>query len=151
GGKKAAQPAPPVTVKEIEVINGSVDYLDRKTPATPVLTKMRAIAFVMKDVSVPFADTFSDYVLSATIPGNYGTGTIKSKGSIKIKTKEMDLKANVKNLDITAFKPYFQKQSPVDITKGLLDLEIDVKVASGRLHAPGTVVLKDLQFQSGSG
>ena len=151
GGKKAEQPAPPVTVKKIEVINGSVDYLDRKTPATPVLTKVRTIAFVMRDVSLPFTDTFSDYVLSATIPGNHSTGSIKSKGKIEIKTKDMDLKAEVKGLDITAFKPYFQKESPVDITRGLLDLDIDVKVASGRLHAPGTVVLKDLQFQNGPG
>jgi hypothetical protein len=151
GGKKAEQPASPVTVKKIEVINGSIDYLDRKTPATPVLTRMRTIAFVMKDVSMPFADAFSDFVLSATIPGSRGTGTIESKGRIKIKTKDMDLKAGVKNLDITAFKPYFEKESPVDITRGFVDMDIDVKVASGRLYAPGTVVLKDLQFQSGPG
>jgi hypothetical protein len=151
GGKEAEQPAPPVFVKKIEVINGSVDYLDRKTPATPVLTEVRTIDFVMKDFSVPFADTFSDYVLSASILGNHGTGTVKSKGRIKIKTKETDLKVDVRKLDITAFKPYFQKESPVDITKGLLDLTMDVTVKSGRLHAPGTVVLSDLQFRSGPG
>jgi hypothetical protein len=148
---KAEAPAPPIIVKKIEVINGSVDYLDRKTPATPVLTKIRTVGFMMKDVSVPFSDTYSDFVLTATIPGNHSTGTIKSDGIIKIKTKDMDLKATVRSLDITAFKPYFQKESPVDITKGLLDLAIDVKVVSEKLHAPGTVVLKDLQFQSGPG
>jgi hypothetical protein len=149
--KKTEVPAPPITVKKIEVINGSVDYLDRKTPVTPVLTKIRTMGFMVKDVSVPFTDTYSDYVLTATIPGNHSTGSIKSNGIIKIKTKDMDLKATVRSLDITAFKPYFQKESPVDITKGLLDLTIDVRVVSEKLHAPGTVVLKDLQFQSGPG
>jgi len=57
----------------------------------------------------------------------------------------------VAGLDITAFKPYFQKESPADISRGFLDLDMDVKVASGRLNAPGTLKLKDLRFQSGQG
>ncbi len=152
GAKKTPeQPAPPITVKKIEVVNGSVDYLDRKTPVKPVLTKLRNIDFVMEDVEVPFADAFSHYVVSASIPGNRGTGTLKSSGKIKIRTKDMDLKANLRNLDITALKPYFQKQSPVDITKGFLDLDLNVKVVSQKLQAPGTAVLKGLEFQSGTG
>jgi uncharacterized protein involved in outer membrane biogenesis len=149
--KKAAQSASPVVIKKIEVVNASVDYLDRKTPATPVLTKMRKIDLVMNDVSVPFADGFSDYNLSANIPGSQGAGTLKSKGKVKIKTTDMDMKASLRGLDITAFKPYFQKQNPVDITRGHLDLDVDVKVVSQKLHAPGMAVLKDLQFQSGPG
>jgi len=150
-GKKTEQPMPPVTVKKVEIVNGSVDYLDRKTPVTPVLTKLRNIDFVIKDISMPFADTFSTYSLSAAVPGNLSTGAIKSSGRIRLKNKDMDLKADVKKLDITNFKPYYQKQSPVNVTKGLLDLDINVKVASEKIHAPGTAVLKDLDFASGSG
>ena len=150
-GKKTEQPALPVTFKKIEVMNGSVDYLDRKTPPTPVLSKLRNIELAMEDVSIPFVDTFSTYKLSANILGNQGTGTVKSNGKIKIKTKDMDLKADVRKLDITALKPYFQKQNPVNITKGFLDLDINVKVVSEKLHAPGIVVLKELEFQSGQG
>ena len=50
-----------------------------------------------------------------------------------------------------ALKPYFQKQSPVDITKGFLDLDMTVKVVSQKVQAPGTAVLKGLEFQSGTG
>ncbi len=145
------QPAHPITVKKIEVVNGSVDYLDRKTSVRPVLTKLRNIDLVVDGVTIPFTDTFSTYVLSATIPGNRGTGTLKSKGKVEIKTHDMDLTANLRSLDITALKPYFQKESPIDITRGVLDLDLTVKVASRKLRAPGTAVLKDLEFQSGSG
>jgi hypothetical protein len=115
------------------------------------LTKLRNVDFVIKDVSVPFIDTFSQYVLSANIPGNMSTGTIKSNGKIKFKTKDMDLKTDLRKLDITSLKPYFQKESPVNITKGFLDLDMNVKVVSQKIHAPGTAVLKDLEFASGSG
>ena len=146
-----AQPAPPVTIRKIEVINGSIDYLDRKTPIRPVLIKLRNMDLAVEDVAIPFTDTFSNYVLTASIPGNQGVGTIKSEGKIRIATKDMDLKATLRNLDITALKPYFQKESPVDITRGFLDLDLTVKVASEKVHAPGTAVLKGLEFQSGSG
>ncbi len=149
--KAPQQPAPPITVGKIEVANGSVDYLDRKTPAKPVLIKLRSIDFVMEDVSMPFADTFSPYVLSASIPGDQGTGTLKAKGKVKIKTRDMDVGVKLRNLDITALKPYFQKQSPVDIREGFLDLDLNVKVASQKLQAPGTAVLRGLEFQSGTG
>jgi uncharacterized protein involved in outer membrane biogenesis len=148
---KPEKPAPPVTIRKIEVTNGSIDYLDRKTPVPPVLTKIRTVDFTISDVSTPFADVFSDYSLKATIAGNKQTGSIVSKGKIKLKTKDMDIKADVHDLDITTFKPYFQKQSPVDIANGLLNLTLDAKVTSQKLNAPGTVVLKNLDFQSGPG
>jgi hypothetical protein len=150
-GEKPKQPVPPITIKKIEIINSSIDYLDRKTPVTPVLTKLRNVDFVIKDVSVPFIDTFSNYVLSANIPGNMSTGTIKSNGKIKFKTKDMNLKTDLRKLDITSLKPYFQKESPVNITKGFLDLDMNVKVVSQKIHAPGMATLKDLEFASGSG
>jgi len=149
--KTAEEPAPPVIFKKVEVVNGSVDYLDGKTPVRPVLSKLRKIDMVIEGVSVPFDDRFSNYSLAAAIPGNRGTGTVKSNGKIKIKTKDMDIKANLRNLDITALKPYFEKESPVNITKGFLDLDLTAKVASEKLHAPGKAVLKELEFQSGAG
>lgn len=149
--KEPEKPAPPVTIKKITVVNGSVDYLDRKTPVTPVLTKIRAIDLTVGDVSMPFADVFSPYTFKATVAGNRQTGTVTSKGKVKLKTKDMDITAHVSRLDITAFKPYFQKQSPVDITNGLLDLSLNAKVASQKLNAPGTAILKDLEFRSGPG
>ena len=65
------KPVAPVTVKKIEITGGAIDYLDRKTPATPVLTKIRNIHLEMKDIHTPFTDTFSQYVLSANMPGTY--------------------------------------------------------------------------------
>jgi hypothetical protein len=150
--KKGQEKAmPPITIKKIEVVNGSVDYLDEKTPVTPVLLKVRDIGLVVYDVSVPFADRFSRFTMSAAIPGKLSTGTLKSDGRIIIKTKDMDLKATLRNLDVTPLKPYFEKESPVDVTKGFLDLDLTVKVASEKLRAPGTAVLKQLEFRSGKG
>ncbi len=52
----------PVVLKKIVVLNGSVDYLDRKSPRPPVLTSVRDINLEMSDLTIPFADNFTRYV-----------------------------------------------------------------------------------------
>lgn len=141
----------PLIIKDMKVINGAVDYLDRKTPVTPVLTKIRSINIDLSDLSVPFSDSFSQYTLRAAIPGSNGTGNLASNGRIKFKTKDMICKTILRDLDITGFKPYYAKESPVNVTRGFLDITIDVNITSQRIHAPGTAVLKNLDFAGGSG
>jgi len=145
------QPAAPVTVKRIEIAGGKIDYLDRKTPVTPVLTKIRNISLEVKDIRYPLTSTFSPYVLSANIQGSMSTGAVKSSGKINLKSKDTDCKAQIRSLDLTDLRPYFQKKDSANMTKGFLDLDITARVASRRIHAPGNAVLKDLQFQSGRG
>ena len=140
----------PVIIKKINVKNGSLDYLDRKvSPA--VLTKLRDIELELKDITFPFEENFSTYILSASIPGSHSTGMLKSKGKIKFKTKDTDYNVELRRLDITGFKPYFQKKSDVNVKKGNFDLDMDVKIKLRKINAPGRAVLRDLDFESGSG
>ncbi|HOE16921.1 MAG TPA: DUF748 domain-containing protein [Syntrophorhabdaceae bacterium] len=143
--------SPPVFIKDIVVSNGSIDYLDRKTAKTPILTKVRNIQLDVKDIAIPLGVNLTPYTLKADVPGNMGTGTLMSKGKVKLKTQDVDSRVEARRLDITAMKPYFQKEGSVNVTKGFLDLDMDVKIASRMIRAPGTVVLKDLAFESGSG
>ncbi len=149
--KKETKGSPPVFIKNVGVRNGSIDYLDRKTGKSPILTKIRNIQLDAKDIAVPLGTNFTPYTLKAEVPGNMSTGTLMSKGKVKLKTQDADSRVETRKLDITAMKPYFQKEGSVNVTKGFLDLDMDVKIASRMIHAPGNVVLKELEFESGSG
>lgn len=148
---KDTKESPPVFIKNIGVRNGSIDYLDRKTAKTPILTKVRNIQLDAKDIAIPLSTNFTPYTLKADVPGNMSTGTLMSKGKIKLKTQDADSRVETRRLDITAMKPYFQKEGSVNVTKGFLDLDMDVKIASRMIRAPGSLVLRDLEFESGSG
>ena len=87
------KPVTPVTVKKIEITGGAIDYLDRKTPVTPVLTKIRNISLAVKDIRTPLANTFSPYVLSANIPGRMSTAIVKSNGKINLKIERYGLQS----------------------------------------------------------
>jgi hypothetical protein len=149
--KEAEKPVPPVFLKDIHVKNGAIDFLDRKVSGKPVLTKLRDIDLEFKEISFPFGNTFSSYVFSANIAGNQSTGNLKSKGKIKLLNKDMDGKLELKGLDLTAFKPYFQKKGDVNVTGGLLDMDMDVRIKSNKINSPGRATLRNLEFERGSG
>ncbi len=141
----------PFVVKQLEVIDGSLDYLDGKSRKTPVLTRIRGIHLTAGPIAVPLTNTPTTYTLNAQIQGNQNTGTIRSSGNVTLTTTDMHCKGEIRSLDLTDFKPYFQKDTDVDITRGLLDIDINVTILSRKIRAPGKAILRNLRFKSGSG
>ncbi len=133
-------------VKNVEIAAGSLDYYDRKTSSTPLLTQIRNINLEIKNIRMPLIDVFSPYVLSAKIPSRRSIGVMKSSGKINLKTKDTDCKMQIRSLDLVDLKPYFRKNTTANMTKGFLDLDLTARVLSNRINAPGKAILKDLEF-----
>ena len=148
---KGASSPVPITIKRLEIADGSVDYLDGKTRKNPVSTRLRSVQLKADNIRIPFAGDWSSYTVNGSVPGNTGTGLIRSTGKIKLDSMDMDGTGEVRDLDITGFKPYFQKDTDVNITRGLVDVDLTVRVSARKVHAPGKAVLKNLQFSSRPG
>jgi hypothetical protein len=101
----------------------------------------------MDDIAVPLSDRTSKYSFSANSAG----GTIVSKGTTALKSKDTNSVLTIRNLDITQFKPYFQKKGDAVITRGTADLDLDLKIKSRMINSPCKLVLKNLDFASGGG
>ena len=150
--EKIGKTAPvPITIKHLEIKDGAIDYLDGKGRKSSVSTRLRGINLDLGNIRVPFADHWSPYAVSASIPGNSGTGLIAGTGRINLSSMDMEGKGEVRNLDITGFKPYFQKETDVNITRGFIDVDATMEVSARRVHAPGRATLKNLQFSSRPG
>ncbi len=139
---------PQITISRLTVHNGSMDYRDGKVSRPPHVTRLRNIEFEMKDIGLPLKGTASPFVVEAEVQGPHGAGTIKCQGKINLKTLDMESSVVVRNLDITGFKPYFQKKGDANVTGGILHLDMKATVVSGTIKAPGRAVLKNLEFQS---
>lgn len=138
-------------IKKVEISKGSLDYVDRKVVGPPAFIRLKDIQLGMKGLSVPAENIVSDYELSASLPGKMGNGSLKSTGSINLKTRDTKAKLNIKHLDITLLKPYYQKKGDVDVTKGLLSVDSDISIVNSKIHSTGRLVIKDLEFVSGKG
>jgi hypothetical protein len=142
----------PVTFEKIEISNGSVDYIDRKTPRVPVLTKVRDIDMTIHHLVFPFTNDLTRYSLKAHVPLEKSTASVKSEGSIKFASQDVESVSHVRNLDITHFKPYYEKQAKsVHVKRGFMDLDVKAKVVNRKINAPGHAVLKNLDLEIGSG
>ncbi len=153
-GGQEEKPLPPFLVKKVLITKGSLDYLDRQPRAGSVFIKVRDIDVELRDVALPQGGSESLYALDAVIAGLQGSGTIKSRGKVKLKDEkieDVESKVEVRNVDIVPFKPYFQKKEEVNVTRGFLDLDMDVKIHARKLHAPGRARIRGLDFKSGPG
>jgi hypothetical protein len=146
------KPSPALVLKKIVVTGGSLDYIDRKvSERQPVSIKLNDIEVEANNVVLPPDGSLVTYRLSVIMPEKGSKGTVKSNGKINLKTKkDLECKIDVRQIDIVEFKPYFQKKNSIEITKGFLDVNLDAKVRSNEIHAPGKAVLRNLDFKSGS-
>ncbi|MEN6617639.1 MAG: DUF748 domain-containing protein [Syntrophorhabdus sp.] len=150
--KKDETPPGPVTFKKITVKNGSVDYMDRKSPRVPVLTKIREINLEMTDVTYPFTNDASKYSIHATVPAGNHTATVKSEGKLKLASKDVESVSHVRNLDLVHFKPYYDKANQkIHVKSGVIDLDIRAMVVSRKINAPGKATLRGLELDTGAG
>jgi len=152
-GKKEKSDKKPSSflVKNLEVKKGSLDYFDRKVSNVPALIKLRDIQLDVKNIAIPQDNIFSDYNLIANIPGKMGTGVLKGNGRVNLRTKDTKSKLSIRNLDLTEMRPYFQKKGDVEVTRGFLSVDININIISSKIKAPGRMVIKDLEFRTGSG
>jgi len=150
--KEAGKTVPvPITIKRLEILDGAVDYLDGRAGKKPVLTRLRSVNINFGNIRVPSADDWSPFTVSASVPVHGGAGLLKTTGRINLASMDMEGKGEIRDLDITAFKPYFQRETDVNVTRGFIDVDATVRVSSKRIHAPGKATLKNLEFSSRSG
>ncbi len=145
------KPAAAIDLKKISVTGGSLLYLDGKVSSPPHPTRLDSIEVNITDISLPFGNNWTNYSLSARIPGRGSNGSFKWTGKTNFKTVDTQSNIALRGLDITGFKPYFQKKADADVTRGTLDISMTATVRSRMIHAPGTAVLKNLEFRTGRG
>lgn len=139
---------PEASIGRFIINKGSIDYSDGKVSLSPHLTRLRDIEFVIDNLNMPLSDRTSPFSIEASILGNYGSGNLRGEGKINLKVRDMDGKVKISNLDITAFKPYFEKKGEAKITRGFLDIDMSIAIKNNKIKAPGRAILRDLEFAS---
>ena len=138
---------PTLLFQKLQISEGIIDYFNGMVAAPPHHTRLEAVALTMDNVSLPTTNVSSNYVFSANIQN----GSVSSKGVTALQSKDSKGTVTVRNLDITKFKPYFQKKGDADLVRGAMNLDMDLSIKSRILNAPGRVVLKNLAFATGGG
>ncbi len=149
GAGKASAPLPekprslmPIRVARIGLTNGSVRFTDN---------------FVKPNYSASFRDIAGSVsglssepgtVAALELAGNYDTAPLKLTASINPLSAKpyLDLQADVKGVEMTAFSAYSGKYAGYAIEKGKLSLFVKYKIENDILTAENRVFLDQLTF-----
>ena len=166
-----------VTLDRIALKGAVVDYYDASVrEPRPVNLRLVDVAATLEDLKLPELDARSALSLDGRITGEApprdgagrsrpprdadaenarkGTpqdGSLHVEGWLQIASRESDLKIVLEEVDLVALEPYLIKRSETGVERGRLSLDMTSKVRERRLHAPGRLVLDDLELASGGG
>jgi uncharacterized protein involved in outer membrane biogenesis len=149
--EKKEKASVPVEVKNLKIEGGELLYLDGKIAKRPFPVRITDIDLAADQLSFPADNRNTAYTLSARLPGNHGTGVLTSSGKTALKSRDTSARITLRNLDLTSVKPYLLKEGDVDISRGFLDLDVDLGIRKRTIYAPAHSVLRDIQFVGGRG
>jgi hypothetical protein len=140
-----------IEVKNLKIAGGELLYLDGKIARRPYPVRLTDIALNAETLSLPPEGRHTTYQLTAHLPGSQSTGVLTSSGKTDFKTLDTNGKVSVRDLDLTSMKPYLVKQGDADVSRGFLDLSMDLSIKEKMIYAPTHAVIRDLAFVTGRG
>lgn len=148
GDQPHAPDEKPVDFGRISIRQGKLLFRDGKAGGHQ--TTLDNIEAEIRGYSFPHRNDWTTIDVTAGIPGRT-EGRLTWKGKTNLTNSDAEGKVTIRNLDITTMKPYFQKKGDADVSRGTLDLDMDLVIRSRHVRGPGKVTIRDLAFREGSG
>lgn len=142
---------PAIRIGTVTLQRTEVAFHDASVRQPPHLLRLADIAARIGPLQLPVLDTPTDIALTALLQGAQSRakgGRLSLDGEVTGATHDADLKLRLRGVDVVALQPYLGRDA--NIRRGGLDLDLAATVQRQRLHAPGHLVLTQLEF-GGSG
>ncbi|MEI7611736.1 MAG: DUF748 domain-containing protein [Betaproteobacteria bacterium] len=140
----------PITIGNIELVNGIIEFYDASIRQSAQKIRIEQINASIRKIRLPDLSGQTTIDLTGIHKGVRQDGKITLSGSAELANKESGLSTRLRGIDLVAFQPYLLKAGETGVKKGLLDLDLNSSVRQGKLHAPGTLTISDLELQSTS-
>ncbi len=138
-----ARPVPPIRIGKVSLQGGTINFSDFFVKPNYTVNVTRIVGSV-KGLSSA-ADTLADLELR----GNYGNAApveVSAKLNPLAAKAFLDLKGEIRGVDLTTLSTYAGKYAGYAIDKGKLSLYVTYKLADNQLNAENRVFLDQLTF-----
>jgi hypothetical protein len=146
----------PIEIAELRLSDSSLAFFDHSVrhPAWPL--RVEQLAATVGPLLLPALDqaielqldgVFKRYPRAGQRDGQRD-GRLAIQGQYTPASHDAQVRARFSGVDLVALQPYLLKGPDNGIRRGTLDLELQASVVKQRLHAPGKMVLTDLQLTS---
>lgn len=150
GEKDAAADMPQIQIGGVTLSNAAVDFYDASVRQPAVKLRLESVNAALGTLRLPELTGRTPIAMDAIVKGVRRDGRLAVDGNMEIASKDSELKATLRDVDMVTFQPYLIKAAETGVKKGTLNLDLKSSVKTNRLRAPGTVTLADLELTSGS-
>ncbi len=151
-GKAASETSTPtVALSRITLQDGVVEFFDATVAQPPLKIRMEQIQATIQNVVAPTLDGKTKFDLTGVVKGIQQDGHATISGWAEVVSKDSSVNLRLRSVDLVALQPYFSTAAETRLQKGTMDLDIDSQVRNKHLHAPGKVVISNLEFAPAHG
>lgn len=149
--KEEAGSVPSVSIGKIELVDGTIEFFDATIRQPAHKIRLEQINATIGKLQLPDLKGQSQINLVAVIKGVRQDGKISISGNAELATRESGISTRLRGVDLVALQPYLIKATESGVKRGTLDFDLKSAVQKGKLHAPGTLTISDLELASTSG
>jgi hypothetical protein len=146
-----AVPPYKVTIGNIILKDGVVEFFDASVGRRPLKIRMEKIQVTIDDMVVPALDARSRFTIKGVVKGIHQDGRADISGWADLSTKDSSVKLQLRSVDMKAIEPYLIKANDTGVRNGTLDLDLQSDVRNNRLKAPGKMTISDLTLAPAKG
>lgn len=140
---------PEIQIGRIELADSAVEYFDASIQRPPLKIRLEQIQVSLDNLHLPDLKGQSKLQVSGIIKGQHRDGRLEIAGQTELASKDSDIKTRLRGVDLLTFKPYLIRATDTGVKRGSMDLDVHSTVQRGRLHAPGTLTLNNLELAGG--
>ena len=140
-----------IGIGKILLTAGVIEFFDASVRSTPVKLRLEQIDASVGKLLLPQLTGHTAIKIDGVIKGNRQDGRLAIDGSMELATKESGFSTKLRGVDMTVLQPYLIRAAETGVRRGTLDLDLKSSIAKGKLRAPGTLTLADLELASSSG
>lgn len=151
GSEPRKTPAPAVTISRITLQDGVVELFDATVAQPPLKIRLEQIQASVRDVVAPTLTGKTRFDLRGVLKGVQQDGRAEVSGWAEVATKDSSVEMQLTGVDLVALQPYLTKAAETRVNKGAVDLDLESQVRQRQLHAPGKLIISNLEFAPTSG
>lgn len=142
---------PAVHIGRIVLDGAAIDFFDASVRQPAHRMQLAELDAALGPIDWPALASPTAIELAAQFKGPHRSGRLAIDGEVTLATRDAQLKASVRGVDLVALQPYLLKVNEGGVRAGTLDLTLDARVKAQHLKAPGRLTLTGLELSSGGG
>lgn len=142
----AGTAAPLVLIDRVSFDDAQIEFFDASVRQPPHRMRLVDLDAEVKDLKLPALDRPVGLRIEGVFKGPQRDGRLKIAGTLTPATRDADLKADFRGVDLIALQPFLLKMAEGSVRRGTLDLQLSARVQRNQLNAPGKLTLTGLEL-----